>query len=219
MAEEQLISTGNVVVEALKLIVSGGIGGVIVACIGKLIVDRKLQMQKADIDSNLQKQKVEYDKQVESLRSKLQKKNTVHKLQFEKEFQLYGEPWKALVNVRKTVVITPFLDNNMPKDKAHYDVYKGRFENAVDAFNKAKNLFEDHRPFYHDDVSKITKELLSQCRGHIGSVGRMLKSGNFDDKLCDKAEELLKKVPEAIDEIEKVIKERIGLLQGAEIVE
>lgn len=58
MAEELLISTGAV--EALKLIVSGGIGAAIIGIIGKLFVDRKLQNQK-----------VEYDKQLESLKSKL----------------------------------------------------------------------------------------------------------------------------------------------------
>jgi tetratricopeptide (TPR) repeat protein len=147
-----------------------------------------------------------------------EKYNTKQKLQLEKEFQLYGELWKALVDVRKTAVITPTLDI-MPKDKSPYDVYKERYEIAVNAFNEAKNLFEDHRPFYHDDVSKITRDLLSQCRGYIRSVGQMLKSENFDEELHDKADELLKKVPEAIDEIEKVIKGRIGLLQKAEIIE
>ena len=80
-------------------------------------------------------------------------------------------------------------------------------------------MFEDHRPFYHDDVSEITRKLLSQCRGYIRSVGQMLKSENFDEELHDKADELLKKVPEAINKIEKVIKLRIGLLREAEIVE
>ena len=204
MSEQQAISTG---LEALKLIAAGGIGGAVASCIGNWFVNKKLQAQKH-----------EHDKQLESLKSNLGKKNTVHKLQFEKEFQLYGELWKELVDVRRSVVITPTLDI-MPEGKTLYDVYKDRFKNAVDAFNKAKNLFEDHRPFYHDDVSKITRDLLSQCRGYIGSVGQMLESENFDGELYDKADELLKKVPEAIDEIEKVIKGRIGLLQEAEIIE
>jgi cytochrome c556 len=204
MSEQQGISS---VLEALKLIAAGGTGAAIIGIIGKVLVDRKLQKQKA-----------EYDKQLESLKSKLQRKNTVHKLQFEKEFQLCEGLWKALVDVRKTAVITPTL-GIMPKDKSPYDVYRERYETAVNAFNEAKNLFEDHRPFYHDDVSKITRDLLSQCRGYIGDVGRMFKSEHFDDELDDKADKLLKKVPEAIDEIEKVIKGRIGLLQEAEIVE
>jgi len=204
MSEQQAISTG---LEALKLIVAGGIGAAIASCIGNLFVGRKLQTQK-----------LEYDKQLTSLESQLEKKNTVHKLQFEKEFQLYEELWKALVDVRTSVIITPTLDM-MPKDKSHYEVYKERFEIAVEAFNKANGLFEYHRPFYHDDVSKITEKLLGQCRGYIRRVAIMLGSKKDDDKLLDKADELLKKVPEAINEIEKAIKVRIGLLQEAEIIE
>ena len=205
MVEQQLISTG--VVEALKLIVSGGIGAAIASCIGTWFVNKKLQAQK-----------LEHDQRIASLQSKLQRKHTVHKLQFEKEFQLYGELWKALVDVRSTATITPFVDI-MPKDQAHYDVYKGRFESAADAFNKANDLFKYHRPFYHDDVSKITEDLLEQCRKHIRKVARVLSSGKFDDKLFDSADELFEKMTEAINKIEEAIKRRIGLLQEAEIVE
>ncbi len=60
---------------------------------------------------------------------------------------------------------------------------------------------------------------LSQCRGYIRSVARMLRSGRFDKELHDKADELLEKIPKAIDEIDKAIKRRIGLLREAEIVE
>ena len=144
------------------------------------------------------------------------KHNNQQNLQLEKEFQLYGELWKALVDVRSSIIITPTLDR-MPKGKSPYEVYKDRYDVAVDAFNKAKNLFENNRPFYHDDVSKITRDILSQCRGYIRSVARMLKSENFDEDLHDKADELLEIIPKAIDEIEKAIKRRIGLLPKSEI--
>jgi hypothetical protein len=204
VSEQQAIST---VLEALKLIIVGSIGGAIASCIGNWFTNKRLQVQKH-----------EHDQQLEALRSKLGKKITVHKLQFEKEFQLYGELWKALVEVKKTAIITPFVDS-MPRDKTPYDVYKERYETAVDAFNKAKNLFEDHRPFYHNNVSDITKNLLSQCRGYIRDVGKMLSRREFNDELHDKADALLKKIPEAVDEIEEAIKGRIGLLQKAKIVE
>jgi tetratricopeptide (TPR) repeat protein len=226
MAEEQSLSTG---LEVLKIIGAGGIGGAIASCIGKLFVDRKLQDQKHKYDKQLESLKTElgkklqaqqhdHDEQLEFLKSKLEKKDTIHKLQFKKEFELYGELWKALVAVRKTAIITPTLDHK-PKGKPTVDVYSERFAIAADAFNKAKNLFEDHRPFYHDDVSKITRVLLRQCRGYISNVSKMLSSEKRTIELCEEADELLKRVPEAIDEIEKVIKLRIGILQKAEIVE
>ena len=204
MAAEQLISTG--IVEALKLIAVGGIGGAVASCIGNWFVNKKLQTQKH-----------EHDEQLESLKSKLGKKNTVHKLQFEKEFQLYGELWKALVDVRSTAAITPSIDI-MPRDQAHYDVYKDRYASAADAFNKANDLFKYHEPFYHGDVSKITEDFLNQCRKHIRKVARVLSSGKFDDKLFDSADELFKTMTEAINKIKEAIKQRIGLLQEAEII-
>jgi len=140
-----------------------------------------------------------------------EKQNDEQKLQLEKVFQLYGDLWKALVDVHSSIIITPSLDM-MPKGKSPYDVYKRRCDIAIDAFNKAKNLFENNRPFYHDDVSKITKEFLGRCRGYIYKVQLALSSGKFDDRLHDEADELLEIIPKAIDEIEKAIKVRIGLL-------
>lgn len=204
MAEQQFISTG---IEAMKLIIAGGIGGTIASCVGNYFVSKRLQAQK-----------YQFDKELEAIKSEHGKKNTIHKLQFEKEFQLYNELWKALVAVRSSVVITPFFDY-FPMDKSPYDIYKERFDIAVNDFNEANNVFQNHRPFYHNDVSNITGELLSKCREYIGDVNQMLQQkGEFPDELHDKADELLKKVPEAINEIEGAIKRRIGLLQEAKIV-
>jgi len=144
------------------------------------------------------------------------KHNNQQKLQLEKEFQLYGDLWEALVNLKSSIIITPTLDI-MPKGKSPYDVYNERVEIAVDAFNKTNQLLEYHRPFFHDDISKITKEFLGQCRGYIVKVKRALSSGNFDEGLHDEADELLEIIPKAIDEIEKAIKRRIGLSPKSKI--
>ena len=144
------------------------------------------------------------------------KHNNEQKPQLEKEFQLYGELWKALFDVQSTVVITPTLDRR-PRDKSTFDVYKKRYDIAVEAFNKANRLFNNHRPFYHDDISEITRNILSQCRGYIRNVGKMLSSEKKTAELLDEADELLEIIPKAIDEIEKAIKRRIGLLPKSEI--
>ena len=57
MSEQQAIST---VLEALKLIAAGGMGGAVASCIGNWFVNKKLQAQKHA-----------HDKQLESLKSKL----------------------------------------------------------------------------------------------------------------------------------------------------
>ncbi len=145
------------------------------------------------------------------------KHNNEQKLQLEKEFQLYGELWKALFDVRSTVVITPTLDIR-PKEKSTFDNYSERYDIAVVAFNKANRLFNNHRPFYHDDVSEITKNILSQCRKYMLEVAQMLRTEKKTAELFGSADDLFKKITEAINKIEETIKQRIGLLQEAEII-
>ena len=156
------------------------------------------------------------DEKLNTLTGFVKGNNTEQHLQLEKEFQLYGELWKALVDVRSSIIITPTLDR-MPKEASLCDVYRDRCNIAIDAFNKAKNLFESNRPFYHDNVSRVTKEFLGRCRGYIFKVQRALDANKFDDRLHDEADELCGIIPKATDEIEKAIKIRIGLLPKSKI--
>jgi hypothetical protein len=111
----------------------------------------------------LEKEKAETQRQLEALRAELGRRHTVHKLQFEMEFQLYRELWKALVDLRAKAIVTPVLDR-MPAEKDISDVYEERFEEARKAFNCAKRLFHDHRPFYHESVTQVAESVLSECQ-------------------------------------------------------
>ncbi len=60
MAEEEVVLQLGVVVKAIELVVASGIGGGIVALIGKFVVDRKLE-----------EQRVKYDKEMAGLKAGL----------------------------------------------------------------------------------------------------------------------------------------------------
>jgi len=62
MAEEQAISTG---IEALKLIVAGGIGGAVASCIGNWFVSKKLQALKHQDDKRIIEYTSLHDKQAQ----------------------------------------------------------------------------------------------------------------------------------------------------------
>jgi len=205
--EQQMISNYHSVLEALKLIASGGIGAAIAGSIGKLIVDRKLARQQAN-----------YDRQLEALKSQLEKKKTIHKLQFEKEFELYDNLWKALMEVRSYATITPSLDF-LPRGKDFKQVYEERLNKAFEAVQKALNVLILNRPFFHHDVSNVAEKLLRECSSHVHRTARKLTENKIETGDYDKADALWETMNQAIDEIEKVIKTRIGLLQDAELVE
>ncbi len=197
MAEEQIVSNYDVLLETLKLIVSGGIGAAIVVIVGKLVIDRRL----------------------EALKSQLEKKNVIHKLQFEKEFQLYSDLWKALVNVRRTASITPMLDI-MPEGSQPLDVYKERWKKAAEALQNAMDSLNYNQPFYHNDVSAPAGELLSECRRHLIKLQTNLQYGErVELDMYGEDEKLSKMINDAVDKIAIAIQNRIGLLQEAQLIE
>ncbi len=176
--------------KAVELVVASCLGGVI-GTIVTFYINRKLQ----------------------SLKHKHDKQFTVHNLQFKKEFQLYSELWKALIALRQTVIITLDLEIN---DES---TFREKYEKAVKNFNEVKNLFENNRPFYHVNVSKLAGNLISKCRKYITHAGKNFKSEKYNDQLSDEAEVLLRIVPEAIDKIGEAIQKRIGMSKEAEIFE
>jgi len=204
MAEQQAISTG---LEALKLIAAGGIGGAFASCIGNWFVSKKLQAQKH-----------EHDKQLESLKTKLGKKNTVHKLQFEKEFQLYGELWKALVDMQRFARITPVVDI-IPEGESPLDVYKKRWMKAADILQKAIDVLYYNIPFYHHNISELADELLTKCKNEIGNIKSKLELEKIETETYLQNDLMFIEIISSKKDIEMAIRNRIGLLQEAEIVE
>ena len=61
MGEGQVISQLDVIVEALRLIITGGFGAAIVACVGKRFVDKKLAEQQANYAEKLEAVRAELD--------------------------------------------------------------------------------------------------------------------------------------------------------------
>ncbi len=148
MAEEQLISTG--IVEALRLIVSGGIGAAIIGFIGKLFVDRKLQNQKA-----------EYDKQLESLKSKLHLETQKQVIEYtslhDKQAQIIADFYAQLAGLYICIerLMSKYQMRVMKEEieKDHPDILRSKQidltvqeQQAIDAVHTCnKDLFEFYR--------------------------------------------------------------------------
>lgn len=97
-------------IRALELLASGGIGAALIGLLGKLWVDRKLERERA-----------RYGEELARLEAELAKKHTIHKLQFEKEFSIYLDLWKALVKLKDACAslmpISEFVGENETKWK------------------------------------------------------------------------------------------------------
>jgi hypothetical protein len=204
MPEQQSLSTG---VEVLKLIVASGIGGTVASCIGNWFFKKKLQAQQS-----------EYDKKLASLNSKLQRKNTVHKLQFEKEFCLYQELWKTIVDVQRVARITPALDF-MPEGESPLDVYKKRWKKTAGVLQQAIDVLYFNLPFYHHDISGLADELLTKYHNHMTNIQFNLQMEKIDVETYTKNDLMFAEIINTKKDIEMAIRKRVGLLQEAEIID
>lgn len=201
---EEIVNNSGPVVEALKLIAAGGIGATIIGLLGKLWVDRKLERERA-----------KYDKELESLKAKLAQRHTIHKLQFEKEFEIYVELWGDLSKLREAC--SALVPGGQFTDKSPQELRDEQADNFAASYTEVIKLIEHQRPFYAPNVYKYASKLLEYA-------WRQMIQHAFDKEtlLIQRYEQMKERVDNIctiIDDIESSIRERIGTIGNALLVE
>jgi len=138
---EQTMNNSSALGEALKLVVSGGVGAAIIGLLGKLWVDRKLDREKAN-----------YERELENLKAKLAQKHTIHKLQFEKEFSIYLELWKALVRLRDATTDLTRRSEFITSNETMEQRQNRKDKEFKESYNEVIQLIEEQKPFYDKEV-------------------------------------------------------------------
>lgn len=149
-------------------------------------------------------------KSIEKLKRENEKANLIHKVQFEKEFEIYNDLWGKLIDLRNhTGALRPQMDSYDP-NQSEEERMKERLEKLNDSFNACLASFDKNKPFYPQDVyDKIEKAL------------RLSRSEAIDYQHGDKHsreywEDSKKNIDEMIDAMEKVceiMRKRIGLIR------
>ena len=207
---EEVVNNSGAVVEAIRLIISGGIGAAIITVIGKFYVDRKLEQVRAG-----------YDKELENLKAKLAQKHTIHKLQFEKEFEICEKLWAALVELKNVCAENIYtLQSDGKLIAAGRKLKQGNLDCLHEKCKTAFKLVENNKPFYADDVfdnalkfAKIAGLLandLFSARAQA-SQGKTVNSQEYFDEV--------NRMMPIINDIEESIRRRIGIIGSAKIVE
>lgn len=167
---------------------------------------RLLAYQKKQLDSELGVLRHNQEKLLEEVRRENEKQKFVHSLQFKEEFDIYLKLWRNLVdfaNVTNLRTSEPLVHIFKAEEQKVYDK---QWANDFEAhWEKAYELINFHRPFYHQSVYKIVMELESMCRTTYGSI---LYPALFKNDPKPTMEDLNKK----LDEICEVIRQRVGLI-------
>ena len=154
---------------------------------------------KAWLEKHLLKQKNNYDTKLKEIQSDLDKKNHVHRVQFEKEFQIYQEIWELVVKIQKSI----FLLNSCDDEDRKADL--------LEAINENHNCFFDYyhgnKPFYPEEIHKSLNKIFGS------SIKDALK---HDQQLTENDFVNLHKINSEVDNCAEMIRKRINLIQVSE---
>lgn len=148
-------------------------------------------------------------KEIQKLKTKSEKEVFIHQLQFEKEFDIYKDLWKGLVELRTaTHSLRPEIENVDPNVSP--DEWKSKkLEKLINSYNEAGELFEYNKPFYSDKIYQKAGELMKISRHEKFELehGDTRRSGYWKE-----AKQNIDKIYSITDELCELIRERIGIM-------
>jgi len=135
---------------------------------------------------------------LQDLRTRDSKELFVHRLQFEKEFGIYNQLWKAVLTVARSAREFRMLQSGPPQPAG--DIMN-RF---CDAYNKLTRIMYDNRPFYCPNVFARGKEILdraSNVHTFIQKQSILENHGRYSDQQVERLVEIDLHIEESLDKI------------------
>jgi hypothetical protein len=130
---------------------AGAIIIILSSWLGKVWANRILEKDKA-------KYKIQVDTLLQDLRTENSKELFVHRLQFEKEFEIYKELWVAVLELEKAII--PLTNDvsfsSISKEETHSEIRK--------AFKKLNEIIFINRPFYSSEIFEETYKITGLCQ-------------------------------------------------------
>lgn len=196
----------------------GGLGtgvllvGALSSWLGKIWAERILSKDRAKYDRELESFRQKGDALLEKVRGKTEKEILVHKVQFEKEFEVYKSLWNALVILRDTTVsLRGVLEWDVPGE-SEPDRIKRKMVGFHPAYDSFLELVERNRPFYAEEIYAKVKELISNTHSEVISFLRVGREYRSQEEL-HQFYEIRKKIQALSDETCDLIRNRIGLIK------
>ncbi len=132
----------------------------LIGFLGKIWINYLHEQHKGEFNVQIEKVKSELQKTHIELQASLNAQLHVHKVQFEKELQVYEEIWASLIEVRKeTTKLRPLLDHINPEESEEERKRK-RLVSFGEAFQVFLDKVNKERPFYAQEVYEKLQELI-----------------------------------------------------------
>jgi hypothetical protein len=149
-------------------------------------------------------------KRIEELKHENERTNLIHRVQFEKEFNIYNDLWGKLIDLRN-------ITGDLRPEMGYYDTSKTAEEIAREklvrineAFQACVISFDKNKPFYpkevYDEIEKVLR--LSKREATQFQYGDSRKEEYWEEAKKN-IQEIIKSMDNACD----IIRTRIGLIR------
>jgi len=147
---------------------------------------------------------------IEKLKQENEKARLIHRVQFEKEFEIYSDLWSKLVDLKQqTIALRPHLDYVDPK-KTEEEISQERLKRLNESYMACVFSFEKNKPFYAEKVYNKVKEAIQL------SFKESIEYNSGDKRSREywkNAEENIQEFIKIMDSTCDLIRQRIGLLE------
>jgi hypothetical protein len=112
----------------------------------------------SEFNEKLENIKAEHQKELEGYKARLEQAKHISRVQFEKEFLIYGEVWKGLVDYQNAV-----LKLYSPNDQ-HIPLTAEKAKRRNESYDTSHKIFADmvhsNKPFYANEVYSLLRQIL-----------------------------------------------------------
>jgi hypothetical protein len=141
----------------IKFLVTATLSNGLLTNILKSMYDRDTQKEMLSLNRELQKEISDDNKKVQNelikLTKKLEASNIVHKVQFEKEFNIYVEIWEKLFKAKvSTTSLYPKHDKLPLNLEEREDEYARRYNKFAKDYNDFSEVIIKYMPFYNEII-------------------------------------------------------------------
>ncbi|WP_435262672.1 hypothetical protein [Tenacibaculum sp. nBUS_03] len=134
----------------------------------------------------------------------------VHKMQFEKEFDIYKELWPELMKLKRATLELRPISETVPASLSQDEIDNQKSKNFNEPFMNSVKIFMENKPFYPKDIFEDVELILktSQKEAYQWKDTQENRLSNYNI-----AKENIDEISSKIDTVCLKIRDRIGLLK------
>ena len=167
------------------------------------------------VNAKLEKIRSDFLAKLEEIKSLYSKEQYIHRLQFEKEFEIYQELWTNLITLKNDARLFTLHDALKTTGESIKEKEGEMIIKLMDDINNAQRTIENNRPFYGEEIHENALKIVELTKAFFG------RSKDLDEKEMEYLLKLVKReseIYEIIDNIEKAIRKRIRNIGEAKLV-